>query len=48
MSSIRIVLGLMASLNLNIEQLDVKITFLYDDLEEELYMEQPEGFVVKG
>jgi Reverse transcriptase (RNA-dependent DNA polymerase) len=48
MSSIRIVLGLMASLNLNIEQLDVKIAFLYDDLEEELYMEQPEGFVVKG
>jgi Reverse transcriptase (RNA-dependent DNA polymerase) len=48
MSYIRIVIGLMASLNLNIEQLDVKIAFLYDDLEEELYMEQPEGFVVKG
>jgi Reverse transcriptase (RNA-dependent DNA polymerase) len=48
MSSIRIVLGLMTSLNLNIEQLDIKIAFLYDDLEEELYMEQPEGFVVKG
>jgi Reverse transcriptase (RNA-dependent DNA polymerase) len=47
MSSIRIVLGLAASLDLEIEQLDVKIACLHD-LEEELYMEQPEGFVVKG
>jgi len=26
----------------------VKITFLHGDLEEEIYMEQLEGFVVKG
>ncbi|KAI5327124.1 hypothetical protein L3X38_026520 [Prunus dulcis] len=48
MSSIRVVLGLAASLNLEIEQLDVKTAFLHGDLEEEIYMEQPEGFKVKG
>ena len=48
MSSIRVVLGLAASLNLEIEQLDVKTAFLHGDLEEEIYMEQPEGFRVKG
>jgi hypothetical protein len=26
----------------------VKTTFLHGDLEEEIYMKQPEGFVVKG
>ena len=48
MSSIRTVLGLAASLNLEIEQMDVKMTFLHSDLEEEIYMEQPEGFKVEG
>ncbi|PKI37236.1 hypothetical protein CRG98_042388 [Punica granatum] len=48
MSSIRVVLTLVASLNLEIEQLDVKTVFLHGDLEEEIYMEQPEGFRVKG
>ena len=47
MSSIRIVLSIAASLNLKVEQLDVKMTFLHDDLEE-IYMEQSEGFKVKG
>jgi hypothetical protein len=28
--------------------MDVKTKFLYGDLEEEIYMKQPEGFVVKG
>ncbi|PKI56506.1 hypothetical protein CRG98_023144 [Punica granatum] len=48
MSSIRVVLALAANLNLEIEQLDVKTAFLHGDLEEEIYMEQPEGFRVKG
>ena len=48
MSLIRVVLGLVASMNLEIEQLDGKTAFLHGDLEEEIYMEQPEGFTIKG
>jgi len=48
MSSIRMVLALAASLDLEVEQMDVKTVFLHGDLEEEIYMEQPEGFIVKG
>lgn len=48
MSSIWVVLGLATSLNLEIEQLDMKIAFLHGDVEEEIYMEQPKGFQVKG
>jgi len=28
--------------------MDVKTTFLHGDLEEDIYMNHPEGFVVKG
>jgi len=28
--------------------MDVKTIFLHGDLEEEIYMKQPEGFMVKG
>ena len=48
MSSIRVALGLVAHLNLEVEQLNVKTSFLHGDLEEEIYMQQPEGFEVKG
>ena len=48
MSSIRVVLGLATSLNLKVEQMDVKTIFLHGDLDKEIYMEQPEGFKVKG
>eukprot|EP01018_Ginkgo_biloba_P031117 Gb_21340 [translate_table: standard] len=43
--SIRVVLALVALLDLELEQLDVKTTFLHGDLDEEIYMEQPEGFI---
>jgi hypothetical protein len=48
MSSIRFVLRLAANMNLEIEQLNVKIAFLHGDLEEEIHMEQPDGFRIKG
>jgi len=48
MSSIRVVLGLAASLDLEVEQMDVKTAFLHGELEEEIYMEQPKGFAAKG
>ena len=48
MSSIRIVLGLAASFDLEVEQMDVKTVFLHGDVEEEIYIEQPEGYVKKG
>ena len=42
MSSIQVVLGLTASLDLEVQQLDVKTTFLHRDLDEEIYF--TEGF----
>ncbi|RVW88928.1 Retrovirus-related Pol polyprotein from transposon TNT 1-94 [Vitis vinifera] len=48
MSTIRLVLGMVAAENLHLEQLDVKTAFLHGDLEEDLYMIQPEGFIVQG
>ncbi|KAL0410654.1 UNVERIFIED_CONTAM: Retrovirus-related Pol polyprotein from transposon TNT 1-94 [Sesamum latifolium] len=34
--------------SLLIHQIDVKTTFLYGELEEKIYMDQPEGFVAHG
>ncbi|CAM8900391.1 unnamed protein product [Rhodiola kirilowii] len=48
MVTIRIVLGLVAKENLHLQQMDVKIAFLHGDLDEEIYMKQPEGFEVKA
>ncbi|WVZ49078.1 LOW QUALITY PROTEIN: hypothetical protein U9M48_000459 [Paspalum notatum var. saurae] len=44
-SSIRALFGIVAIHNLELEQLDVKTAFLHGDLEEEIYMDQPEGFI---
>ena len=46
MSTIRLVLGMAAAENLHLKQLDVKTAFLYGDLEEDIYMIQPKGFIV--
>ncbi|KAK8931241.1 hypothetical protein KSP39_PZI016332 [Platanthera zijinensis] len=45
MTTIRVIMSMVAVENLHLEQMDVKTTFLHGDLEEELYMMQPEGFV---
>ena len=42
--SLRIILALVAHFDLELQQMDVKIVFLNGDLEDEVYMEQPEGF----
>ena len=34
--------------NLDIYQMDVKTAFLNNDLNEEIYMKQPERFILKG
>ena len=47
-ATIRVLLALAASNGLHVHQMDVKTVFLYGELEEELYMEQPDGFVVAG
>ena len=44
----RLLLALSVLEDWEIEALDVKTAFLYGNLNEELYMEQPGGFVVKG
>lgn len=41
-------LSLVVNLNLELEQMDVKTTFLHGSLDEDMYMYQPEGYVVKG
>ena len=47
-SSIRALLGIVAMHDLELEQLDVKTAFLYGELEEDIYMQQPEGFISSG
>ena len=47
-TSIRVLLAMVAHQNLELEQLDVKTAFLHGELEEEIYMTQPDGFQVPG
>ena len=48
LTSIRFLLSIAVAFDLEVEQMDVKTMFLHGDLEEEIYMKQPEGFIVKG
>ena len=47
-TSIEMLIALAAVYDLEIHQMDVKTAFLNGELEEEIYIEQPEGFVVPG
>ena len=47
-TSIRTILSMIAHENMELEKLDVKTAFLHGELEEVIYMQQPEGFVVSG
>ena len=44
--SIRTFLIIVVMHDFELEQLDVKTTFLHGDLEEDIYIQQPEGFMV--
>ncbi|GJU72872.1 retrovirus-related pol polyprotein from transposon TNT 1-94 [Tanacetum coccineum] len=46
MTTIRLVLSIVASEDLHIEQLDVKTAFLHGDLDEDIYMTQSEEGMV--
>jgi hypothetical protein len=48
LTTIRVLLSSTASHGRLVHQMDVKITFLNGELEEEIYMIQPDGFVVNG
>ena len=45
-TSIRVLVAFVALFDLELEQFDVKTTFFFGDLEEEIYMRQPECFIV--
>ena len=46
--TVRTLLALAAQLSWPVYQFDIKSAFLNGDLEEEVYVAQPEGFVVSG
>jgi hypothetical protein len=48
LTTICVLLSLTISHGLLIHQMDIKTTFLNGELEEEIYMTQSDGFVVKG
>ncbi len=48
LTTIRVLLSLAASHGLLVHQMDIKTAFLNGELDEEIYMDQPDGFVVEG
>ena len=45
---VRVILSLAVNLDWNLHQLDVNNAFLYDELDEEVHIDQPLGYVVHG
>ena len=48
LTSIRFILSIVVSFDIEVEWKDVKTTLLHGDLEEEIYMKQLESFAMKG
>ena len=48
MTTLRCFLALVAQFDMELVQMDLKTAFLHGDLQEEIYMQQPEGFEEKG
>lgn len=46
--TLRVILSLVATLDLEMSQLDVQTAFLYGEIEEEIYLQQLEGYVQAG
>jgi hypothetical protein len=46
--SFRILIALLTHYDLELHQMDVKMTFLNEDLYENVYMSQPKGFFIEG
>ena len=47
-ASIHLILAIVARMDIELHQMNVKITFLNGELDEEIYMDQPLGFELKG
>jgi hypothetical protein len=45
-TSIRAIISLVGSMGWKLHQMDVKTTFLNGEIEEEIYIEQPDGFII--
>ena len=43
-----LLLSVVVAFDFEVEKMDVKTSFLHGYLEEEIYLKQPEGFMVKG
>ena len=47
-TSIRLLLAIVACLDIELHKMDVNTAFFNGELNEEIYMEQPVGFIFKG
>ena len=47
-TSIHLILAIVTHMDLEFHQIDVKTVFLNEELDEDIYMEQPMSFIVEG